>query len=956
SVVPFTSGAFLDEDGKPLKDPPYDWGLTVTFRDLDGDGAPDLYLCNDFESPDRIWINTGTGTFRALDRLALRNTSIFSMGIDFADINRDGFDDFFVSDMLSRDHARRMLETGEVPPVPMPIGAIENRPQYSHNMLFVNRGDGTFAELAHFAGVEASEWTWSPNFLDVDLDGYEDLLITTGHELQMMNGDIIERAEVMKAQKQMSNYELQRLRTMFPRYAIPNAAFRNRGDLTFEDVSAEWGFDTPDVGNAMALADLDNDGDLDAVVNNLNGLAEIYRNRGPAPRLAVRLRGLAPNTQGIGAKIRVLDGAVPLQSQEVVAGGRYLAGHDPMRVFAAGDANRRMTIEVTWRNGRRSVVREAEGNHLYVIDEAGAGPAVDAPSPEPAPLFADVSDLLGHRHHEDPFDDFARQPLLPRRLSQGGPGVGWMDADGDGWDDLVVGTGKGGALGYFRNRGDGRFEAVREGPVTRVMSRDLTTILGFSGVLIAGSSNYEDGSTNGGSVRVYDLKRGATGESIMGQSITTGPVAMADVDGDGDLDLFIGGRSVPGRYPEPATSLLLIKDGERFTVVQRFEQLGLVSGAVFSDLDGDGQPELVLACEWGPVRVFRRAGGAFREITQELGLAGYTGWWAGVATGDLDGDGRPDLVASNWGRNSHYRPTADRPVRVRHGDLDESGIWDIVESYFNPADGQEVPRRARKPVLDAMPFVQEAAPSLEAYGKATLEQLYGDRLRNTGLVEATTLDSTVFFNRGGRFEARPLPSEAQWAPAFGISIADFDGDGHEDVFLSQNFFAVNADDWRQAAGRGLLLAGDGRGGLRALSGMASGIKVYGEQRGCAAGDYDGDGRLDLVVTQNGNATRLFHNRGARPGLRIRLAGPPANPLAVGASIRLQTGDRSGPLREIQAGSGYWSQASPVQVMASPEGPTHVWVRWPGGKATTTAVPAGTKELVLLPDGSVRTRE
>src|SRR5205807_2597823 len=353
------------------------------------------------------------------------------MGIDFADLNRDGRDEFIVLDMLSRSHAKRQLQVGDLPLTSSGIGVMDNRPQYSHNTLFLNRGDGTYAEVAHFCGVQASEWSWTPVFLDVDLDGYEDLLVTTGHELEMMNADVAEQMERLKAQGKLTIAEKLNLRKRFPRLDTPKVAFRNRGNLVFEDVSEAWGFDTRGVSHGMCLADLDNDGDLDVVVNNLNGVAGVYRNESVAPRVAVRLKGLPANTRGIGAKVWVYGGAVPMQSQEMICGGRYLSSDDPMRVFAAGTLTNEMRLEVAWRSGKRSTVAGVKANRIYELSESGAVEPASARTKEPTPWFEDVSSVLAHEHHQEPYDDFARQALLPNRHSQLGPGISWLDVNGD---------------------------------------------------------------------------------------------------------------------------------------------------------------------------------------------------------------------------------------------------------------------------------------------------------------------------------------------------------------------------------------------------------------------------------------------------------------------------------------------------------------------------------------------
>jgi len=396
--------------------------------------------------------------------------------------------------------------------------------------------------------------------------------------------------------------------------------------------------------------------------------------------------------------------------------------------------------------------------------------------------------------------------------------------------------------------------------------------------------------------------------------------------------------------------------------------VGLVSGAVWSDLDGDGTPELVLACEWGPLRIFRNERGHLvawdppvtdnqppaTHNQQKVTLNQLTGWWNGVSTGDLDGDGKPDIVVSNWGLNSRYRTSREHPRKLYFGQPGGKGV-DLVEGYYDELLKGEVPERDLRVVGRAMPFVMEKFGSFEAYGTATLAQIYGPSLKEARSVEVSTLESMVFLNRGDHFEGRPLPPEAQLAPAFALCVADFDGDGKEDLFVSQNFFAVAPDSSRCDAGRGLWLRGDGQGGLSAVSGQESGILVYGEQRGAALCDYDQDGRVDLVVTQNGAETKLYHNVGGQAGLRVRLRGPAANPRAVGAQMRLSFGTRQGPMREIHAGSGYWSQDSAVQVLGRPEPPTQIQVRWPGGRVTTSAIPERAREISIDSTGKLYVR-
>lgn len=956
--VPWEGGIFLNEEGNALSAPPTDWGLSVIFRDFNGDGLPDLYVCNDYVYwPDRIWLNQNGKRFQAIPRTAIRSTSLASMPVDVADINRDGFDDIFVADMLS---PRREFRSWQRPDtlegkVKWPVADPNFRPEVTRNTLQLARGDGTFAEIAQLAGVSATDWTWGVAFLDVDLDGWEDLILSTGSNHDLQDTDMVGLIARTEGWKTVGA----RLRNQakLPRLELPSVALRNRHDLTFEDVSAAWNFNQVGVAQGLALADLDNDGDLDVVINCLNGPARIHRNDSPAPRIAIRLKGAGANTRGIGAKIKVSGGPVT-QTQEMIAGGRYLSSDDPMRVFAA-DTARQLEVAITWRSGKRSVIKDAKPNYVYEIDEAAAMPSSPSVTAAVTPLFEDVSSRLKHVHVDVSFDDFARQPLLPRKLSTLGPGLCWTDFDNDGFDDLIIGGGKGGRPVLFRNDGKGGLTEWTDAPVPKANSRDQTSILAWQGLdgvarLLAGESNWEDADTNAPLFRAFALKAGGPtnlSPSIVAGHSSTGPLAMADVDGDGDLDLFVGGRVVAGRYPEPATSHLLRNQGDRFSLMQSFPALGLVSGAVFFDYDGDGDHDLALACEWDSIRLFRNDKGNFIEITKISGLSQFQGCWNGIAVGDFDGDGRLDLVASNWGRNwrTDQPPGVDIPVQLFYGDFAGNDVVQTLVASADPWLSKVTPWRERKIVTAAIPSLLERLPDHHVYGRASVQEIIGDKAALARELRATTPDSMVFLNRGDHFEAHPLPIEAQFAPTFGVSVADFDGDGNEDVFLAQNFFGVDAETSRHDAGIGLTLLGDGRGGFRALRPQEAGIAIYGEQRGSAVADFDGDGRVDLVVAQNGAPARLFRNARGTAGVRVALRGPKENPAAVGAMVRLKFGDRFGPAREIHAGSGYWSQDSTTLVLAAPLAPTLLQVRWPGGMIQDWPWPTAAKSVEVSRD-------
>jgi hypothetical protein len=704
------------------------------------------------------------------------------------------------------------------------------------------------------------------------------------------------------------------------------------------------------------------------VVNRLGAPALVLRNDAVAPRIAVRLRGLSPNTAGIGAKIRVRGGPVALQEREMTAGGLYLSSAEPLLSFATGTADS-VQLEVVWRDGSHSLIRDARPNRLYEIDQRGAGSDTPSALP-PAPsalsaLFSDQSAALGHTHAEVFFDDAARQLLLPNSFAQLGPGVSWIDIDADGDDDLVVAAGKSGRTGVLRNDGGRFFTPLDLG--LPAAAGDQTTILevpdGAGGkVLLIGQSSYEAESAEQavglGSVLAAPLdsrgrSAGPVAPAVPGDSASIGPLALADYDQDGDLDLFVGGRILPGSYPLSPSSRLFRNDGAgRFALDTAnstlLQHLGMVSAALFSDLDQDGDADLLLGVEWGPLKLFWNDHGRFTPGPAALGFDRVYSRWLGLASGDFDQDGRPDLVATSWGRNVRPKADSTTPVYLYFGNFDANGSLDLLLAQHDPRIGDLAPLTSFARLSRAVPDVAQRLRSFTAFADASVSKVLGPGAAEALRLGVNTFDHLVWLNRGDRFEPSPLPLEAQLAPAFGPVVGDFDGDGMEDLVLSQNFFPTDLNTPRYDAGRALLLRGDGKGGFSPVPGQESGLLVYGDQRGAATADYDGDGRADLVITQNGATTRLFRNQGARAGLRVRLKGPPGNPHAIGAQLRLRYGERWGPRRELQAGVGYWSQSSLTPVLGLASTPTGLEVRWPDGRITTVAVPAGTRELTVSP--------
>ena len=931
----FTDGRFLDEEGNPLTDVPRHWTLAVRFQDFNKDGHPDLYVCNDFESPDHFWLGSAEGVFRAVSTLALRKTSQSTMSVAAADINADEHVDFFLADMLSGSYVERQRQHFVIPPEVMRMGDSSTRPQEMQNMLFLNRHDTTYAEVARMSGVAATGWTWSSVFTDVDLDGLPDLLLTTGHAYDAMDADA--QIAVRSSRRPWREVLLD-----FPDLDLPNIAFRNLGNAQFTQVEEGWGLGREaDVAHGMALADLDGDGDQDIVINRLDGAVGVFRNDAEAERILVRLQGQASNSRGIGAVVRVVSDSLPPQNQEILAGGQYLSSSDAALTFAYSAGAK---IEVYWPGGGFSRIDEAMPDSEYWIVQPETE-SLNVPSGSSTETLFKTLDTALH-HEETSYPDFDRQPLLPHKLSQRGPALAAVDIDSDGDEDLILGGGSQRQLQLSLNDA-GRFTTSQY--LGGSSPGDHGGIVALPGMVLVGAGNYERTPEEAGDdSQVIQVSLDGTDTSYTFGAASPGPLALGDFTGDGSLEVFVGGHFIPGQYPMHATSTIYRMSDEGLTrddeLSAPFENLGLISGAASADLNGDGLTDLALATMWGPPRVFHNRGaGRLVPMTRAMGLIDYTGWWNGIAPADFDGDGMLDLVATNWGQNLVYNQ--DMPLRVYYGDLDKNSSIDLLEVQYTPElDGFGMVRDFRV-LTHALPSLRQHVRTYREFSERSIVDIFGPLLSGAETHEVIYWQTTVFLNRGSHYEAVPLADEVQWSPAFAPVPGDFNGDGRTDLFLSQNFFAVPSGTPRLDSGRGLLLLSDESHRLVPQPGQRSGIRVYGSQRAAVAADFNLDGRLDLVVTQNAGPVLHLQNQSAEVGLRVELQTKTANTFAIGAGVRAQYQDGTlGAMTVVVAGSGYWSQSSLASLLAPRSQIEKVHVHWPGGRDTTVTVQPGTERI------------
>jgi hypothetical protein len=947
-------------------------GHSAVWWDYDNDGWPDLYEANDFSLPDFLYHNNRDGTFSNVVDRVIPHMPFSSMGSDSGDISNDGRIDLLVTDMAATTHEqdqRGMAEsrshTAEDDRNP------DAAPQYERNALYLNTGTGRCLEAAYLAGMAATNWTWSPRFEDLDNDGLLDLFITNGSHRESTNVDIL-------ARQAGAETAAERIRIMrdSPVMAEAHIALRNRGDLQFEDVSAAWGLNQRGVSFGAAFGDLSGDGNLDVVYTNFQGGVTILRNDNDTPHRAdVFLHGTVSNRQGVGARVRV-ESALGAQLRELVLARGYLSSSEPMLHFGLGTDTVITRMTVTWPSGRVQTFENLPVDRRFTVTEP-SGPAPAAPpSAAPAPQFAEVASLAGLSlsSREETVDETAMQRLIPLRLNRRGPAVAVGDVDGSGRDAVVVGGTTLSPRRLLVRAGQGTYAGaygslpaepspLDDGPLllfdaTGSGRQDLLVTRGGN-ALPAGSPEYQP--------RLY-LNDGRGGFSpapegaLPALPLNAGAVAAADFDHSGRLGLFIGGRVLSGQYPLPPRSALLANRGGRFEdVTERLapglREVGMVTSALWSDVDGDGWPDLLLTLEWGSVRYFHNSRGAgFEDWSERSGFASAgAGWWTSIASADFNGDGRPDYVVGNVGLNTQYRASAEHPALLYYGDFTGEGEEPLtIEAYY---EGDRLyPWRCRRDMGAAVHGVLRRFPRNDAYARATLGEILGnDRLAAAQRFAATELRSGVFLSQpDGTYRFEPLPRIAQISPLQGLVAGDLTGGGHADIYAVQNSYAPIPPVGRFDGGLSQLLRGDGRGHFTPVPPAESGLVVPGDAKALCIIDLQHDGWPSFVVSRNNSTTLAFRNGGTpgRRSLGVRLAGPPGNPTGVGSRVTLELADGSASMSEVFAGGGLYSQSAPECFFgyADSNPPRKVRVRWPTGESSEHAVPPGSATLTLSPPG------
>jgi hypothetical protein len=857
------------------------FGLGVAVADFNNDKWPDIYVCNDYYENDYFYMNQKDGTFSEQMRDYFSHISFSSMGNDAADINNDGFIDLFTLDMLPNENVEQKLVAG--PHNYEKYKLLEKRGFYhqtTRNMLQLNNYGKFFTEIGQYAGIFSTNWSWSPLICDYDNDGLKDIFISNGYGKNNTHMDVLSLfVEDMKKHKQgkkgMSNMEFVE---KVPATILKNYMFKNNGDLTFTNVCDDWGFETKTLSNGTAYADLDNDGDMDLVINNINEYASIYRNN--ANRISdnhylrIKLKGSGKNTGGIGARIDVSCGKKTF-TQEFYPSRGYMSSMGHTLVFGLGEAVTVDDLTVTWPDLRVQTLSNINADQTITLDNEEA--RIEEPEPKKVyqTIFKPLKDeeIIQYRHVENDFIDFKKQSLLPFLLSTQGPFITKGDVNNDGLTDLFIGGAKDSPGSMFFQRKDNTFELQK---MECFLNDQGSEDIGVLFIDVDGDKDLDLYVVSGGNEytltskelkdRLY-LNDGSgsfsKSKNHLPEMISSGScVKSGDIDNDGDIDLFIGGRLIPGLYPIAPRSYILENDGMGYfsdVTKEKCNELlnpGMVTDAQWVDFSGDGLIDLVVVGRWMPIRLFLNTGSKLKEVTGKDMLDHSKGWWNRIVAKDFDKDGDVDFVIGNFGLNSEIKASVDEPVRIYAKDFDSNSSLDAIMCYY--INGKSYPLYSRDELAAQIESIYEKYPDYKSYADQTISDLFSKKSLDDALVlTATNFNSSYLENLGdNKFELSSLPFSAQLSPVYAIEPGDFNKDGNIDLILAGNFFGTRIRYGRYDANKGVLLMGDGHGHFKEVPNIQSGLYIKGEVKDITELKINSGNKL-MIFSLNNDEIKLY---------------------------------------------------------------------------------------------------
>ena len=868
--------------------------LGVVASDVNNDGYTDIFVSNDFNAPDFLFINNQDGTFTNQIDTSLQQTSFFGMGADIADFNNDGHMDIFQLDMSSEDNFRSKANMSAMDPAAFYKSVdIGLHHQYMHNSLQLNNGNEEgqlplFSNVSKLAGVSSTDWSWAGLLADFDNDGWKDLFVTNGIRRDVNNKDFYAKyREFFDKMESSPDYEkkeedagILKILEELPSEKLSNYMFRNNQDLTFSRKTKEWGFEEKTFSNGVAYSDLDNDGDLDLVINNLEDTASIYRNNAEGTnQLTIDLKGqnkVLPN--GSNVTIFTEEG---MQTQEFNTVRGYLSSVSPLVHFGLGATQKVDSILVKWSNGSLTKLQNIKANQRLTINYDSTKPINLKSEGEivQQKRFQTLDTTNLFKHQENPFDDFAKEILLPHKNSTLGPSLAIGDLNGDGLDDYIAGGSIGQPSAAYVQDNTGNFEIL---PIPDFIDdkyyEDLGIVIfdadrdGDQDFYIASGGNEFEVGSLGYQNRLYEnLGEGKfrRNKEALPDLKTSGlDVTTNDYDNDGDLDIFVGGRLIPKKYPYPADSYILenvstTSELKFVDVTQKIlpdlKELGLVTTSIWIDFDEDGWEDLVVVGEWMPIKFYKNNQGKFEDVSEKLLQGKTNGWWFDIQKGDFDNDGDQDLIVGNLGKNYKYQASEDAPFRVYLNDFDENETADIVLSYKK--GDMEFPVRGRQCSSQQMPAIKAKFKDYNSFAGASLKQIYTtEMLENSLSYEITSFESIYLENENGKFIPKSLPQLAQISSINKFVVEDFDSDGNLDFVLAGNLYNAEVETPRADASFGLYLKGDGAGSFQAITMKESGLKIVGDVRDMEMLTIKGE--KHILAAKNDDQLQLIKVNGA----------------------------------------------------------------------------------------------